>query len=178
MALVVPLPPPGVVRIRVCTSDQIGSWEIRVATGGPWSHSEAVEDKLHGGCIIAAQTSYVEGTPDPGVRRFKIDYDTWSVKQAFIDIVATPEQYAAWINFLWDQSGKPFDHISFFGFAIPFLDIHEKGAWVCSAVQIAACREAGLPAPEIDATYKISPNSLWRFYTDLKDSRVTIHGSA
>lgn len=176
MPLIVTVPGPCIARLRFSTTNQLESELIRLDTGGPWSHVESIEDNSppDGPHIVAAQTSFVEGTPDPGVRRFPLNYDFWSIKQCFVDIPMSKEQYEAWIGFLWDQCGLPFDNIAFLGFAIPILNMHQRGAWICSALQTAALRKSGFPAPIEEATYHESPNALFAFLQTL-GNRVLIH---
>lgn len=151
MPLTVPPPPPHTAVLRFCTSEQIGSKLIRLATGYGlrylWetpSHCEAVvPDPEFGHAIIAAQTSYVDGAPDPGVRRFKPSYDFWSSWQVFVHFQMAPDMHRAWIGFLWDKCGSPFDSGAFYGFVIPWLNEHEKGAMDCMALQMAALQGCG-----------------------------------
>jgi hypothetical protein len=152
MALIVPLPPPGVARIRfVTTEGSLKSRLIRMQTKAAVSHAECVVDKANGGTIVSAQA-------DSGVQNRLIDYDTWSTVQIFADLTMTPKQYYRWIQFLWNHVGKPFDHAAFFGFALPFFDAHEEGAMYCASFVVASLRYCGYFPRTLSLRYhQISP---------------------
>ena len=180
MTLIVPAPPPHTAVLRFCTSPQIGSALIRWWTGygERWqtpSHCEAVvPDPEFGHAIIAAQTSYVDGAPDPGVRRFKPDYDTWSNWQTFVHLPMTPEMHRSWLSFLWDKCGSPFDHDAFYGFVIPGLNAHESGALDCMALQVAALQSCGWWKKPLSIQYHAIPPAVGLLLTQV-DQRCIEH---
>lgn len=117
---------------------------------GDWSHAEVVVDHAHGGTIVAAQTAWYEGQPDPGVQNFSIAYDYWSTEQAIFRAEMSPKMYQEFVYFLWDQVGKPFDHTGFWGLILHNLNITEQGALFCSMMIEMALQKCGFHEKPLD----------------------------
>jgi hypothetical protein len=157
VTLIVPVPPPNTVQIVFRTNPQMFSGLIRWFEQGDWSHVEATVDKAHGGTIVAAQTAWQVGQSDPGVQNFKIDYDTWSTKQAIFRAEMSPRMYREFVNFLFDHVGRPFNNLGFWGLALHDLNITEKGSLFCSMLLDSALRavkfwEKAIDIPENGVT--------------------------
>lgn len=162
MSLVVPVPPPNHVRVRFVSNPQLMSKLIRWWIVGAWSHAEVVVDVARGGTIVAAQTAWIEGQPDPGVQNYKIDYDYWSDRQLFFDARLTPIQYKDFVDGLFSDVGKPFDHLDFTGIVLHDLSIHEKQAMICSQLVIKWLINCGFEGRRLDVPeWGITPQSLY-----------------
>ena len=131
--LVVPVPPPNTAQVVFRADDNdLGSRAIQWFTEFPYSHAEVTVDAAHGGTIVAAQTAWQAGQVDPGVQNYPRDYDYWSTRQVIYRAEMTPQMYHDWVEYLFDQCGKPFDHTAFAGIFLHNLSLHEKGAVFCS----------------------------------------------
>ncbi len=131
MTLIVSLPPPNVARLRFTTASGSVAEAIRFDTEGAVSHVEAV---LFDGIIGA----YLEF----GVARKALNYDTESTMQIMVDLPMHQDMYATWRSFLNSRLGWPYDLAGIAGLAIHDLNMHEKGALFCSALQMDALAHA------------------------------------
>jgi hypothetical protein len=149
MALIVPMPPAYVARLRfVTTRGSLLSRIIRIGTAGTVSHVEAVID--FPGYII---TSHLDG----GVEREHLDYDADSTLQIFVDLPMTPDMYVTWLRFLNSRVGWHYDSPAIAGFVTHF-NLHKPGELICSALQVDALRHCGWFAKPLAARYhQISP---------------------
>ena len=131
--LVVPVPPPNHAQVVFRADDNdLGSKAIQWYTEFPYSHAEVTVDAAHGGTIVAAQTAWEEGQTDPGVQNYPLDYDFWSTRQMIYRTQMHPQMYHDWVEYLFNQVGKPFDHEAFVGIFLHNLSLHEQGAMFCS----------------------------------------------
>lgn len=141
MPLIVPVPPPNTAQIVFRKNNSISSQIIRWFTYGDWSHAEVTVDAAHGGTIVAAQTAWQAGQTDPGIRNFPIDYDYWSTEQKIFRAKMSPEMYRDFVDYLFDQCGKPFDNLAFLGLVLHNLNMTEQGALYCSMLIEAALQK-------------------------------------
>jgi hypothetical protein len=129
------------------------------------SHVEAV---MHDGTIVA---SHIE----TGVARSPIDYDTTSTLQIIVDLPMEDEMVDKWENFLESRVGWPYDTAAIAGFATHFNE-HEKGALICSALQVDALRHCGwFSVPLAQKYHQISPVVLLLMLQ--ADPRSVIHAT-
>jgi hypothetical protein len=164
--LVVPVPPPGIARLRfVTTAESMLSKLIRFDTSGAVSHVEAV---MTDGTIIASHL-------DTGVARFPIDYDTSSTLQIIVDLKMPLLEFSSWSNFLISCIGRPYDKAAILDF-ISHFNAHEKNALICSALQVDALRHCGwFPVPLAQRYHQISPVVLLLMLQ--ADPRSVIHAA-
>ena len=165
MPLIVPLPPKNVARLRFVDGGTWMSKAIEARSGADISHVEAV---MADGTIVASLV-------DIGVQRFANDYDTTSTMQVFIDIPMDEHMYDQWTYFLWDACGAPYDTEDLYG-DIFDLNLHTRGAYICSAVQVAAERHCGWLEHRLALQFsEVTPAILLMMHLAQPRGRVTVH---
>jgi hypothetical protein len=124
------------MRIRfVCgsglESGAIEAFEHTCMPGIP-SHVEAVSEDGQ---------FYIGQHIDGGMKRRPVGYDagTFSL-EFFVDLPATPEQNAAFYNYIEASVGEPYDWEAILGFAVPG-HFHERFTAICSAKIFLALRD-------------------------------------
>jgi hypothetical protein len=166
MLLPVIAPPPCTALLRfVTTKDSPLSEAIRFDEAGSVSHVEAV---MQSGNIIASLIG-------EGVQEHPGDYDKTSTMQIFVGIPMLPPQYGKWQDFLVSKIGSPYDNLAIAAFATRF-NLHERGALICSALQVDALRHCGFfPVPLAQKYHQISPVVLLLMLQAQSRGRVFIH---
>lgn len=163
--LIVPVPPKHTARIRFVNGGTWLSHQIESKDGGPISHAEAV---MFDGTLVASLV-------DIGVQRYPNDYDQTSVMQIFIDIPMSEHMYTQWETFLWDAVGSPYDINDLYG-DIFDMHLHMKGAYICSAVQVAAERHCGFLPRRLSLPFDmITPSILLMMHLAQPEGRVIVH---
>ncbi len=142
------------VRLQFVTERTIGSALIRWFTAGPISHVDAM---LPSGRLFGARWDRAGGCPQ-GVWPRPPDYHRFT-RKVIATIAATPAQRTAWLDFLRQQKGKPYDWRAIVGFAFN-RDWREDDSWDCSSLQARAIEVAGICPPLYLATNKITPAAL------------------
>jgi hypothetical protein len=149
--LKVPLPPPGMARLRFVTTEH--NWLsklINFREMGAVSHVEAV---MPDGSIIASLIG-------EGVVRRPNDYDTTSTSQTFVDVEMSDFALHKWETYLESRIGRPYDLDAIAGIAL-MVDWRHPGGFICSMLQTLGMREAGVFAhPLSERAHKITPRDL------------------
>ncbi len=92
------------VRLQFVCGDDLSSDVIAWFSAGHFSHVDALLDD---GRLLGARSDFVGGKP-AGVQIRPADYSKWS-RRVIFTLPATPQQEAAYLNFLYGQIGKPYD---------------------------------------------------------------------
>ena len=149
--LIVPVPPPGVARLRFVTTK--GNWLSRLINWREMSKVSHVEAVMQDGSIIAALLK-------EGVVRKPGDYDTTSTSQQFVDIAMSPEAYERWERYLINRLGRPYDLDALVGIAF-HIDFRRRSAFICSMLQTLAVRASLIfPVPLSEAAHEVTPRDL------------------
>ena len=148
--MIVTTPPAGFARLRFVTdaSDLLAA-AIRFDTMTKVaSHVEAVTP------------SGIIGAYGDGVALKPLNYDTGSTAQTYVDIAMPSEMYGRWLYALNAEIGAPYDYEAIAGFAA-HMDLHEKGAVICSALQALCLRRCAFFAhPLAKPAHEIAPADL------------------
>ena len=108
-------------------------------------HEGHVDAVLHDGSLLGAQHEAGLGGKPAGVQIRPADYGDHCgmTDRVRVTLPATPEQEAAWDDFLMEQVGKPYDITAIEAFVVG-RDWHNPQAWFCSELQAAALEAAGI----------------------------------
>lgn len=142
------------ITLQFVGDDDPASEAIKIFSRGWCSHVDAV---LPDGTLLGARLD--------GVKIRAPGYATFARVER-VSLAASAEQETAFLAFLHDQVGKPYDKFAICAF--PFQrDWREPGAWFCSELQAAALEACGffgrplsVPANEVtprDLLLVISP---------------------
>ena len=142
------------VDLTFVRGDRIASGLIAWFSSGHLSHVDA---NLGNGQFLGAYEHKVCGIP-AGVQLRPIRYDTF-LKRVTFSIPVTSDQRAAWLQFLHDQIGKPYDWAAIAGF-VTGRNWRERDSWICSELQAAALEAAGIVPRLYLAANKITPVAL------------------
>ena len=127
---------------------------IAYSHGWP-THIDAV---MPDGRLFGSQSHAIDGIPE-GVQIRPPNYEAFA-KVLRVTLPASPQQEAAFWDFLNKQLGKPYDHEAIFGMALG-RDWHDPSAWFCSELGGAALEDAGVfPYPLSMVTYCLTPPGL------------------
>ena len=124
-------------------------------------HEGHVDAVLHDGSLLGAQHEAGLGGKPAGVQIRPADYGDHCgmTDRVRVTLPATPEQEAAWDDFLMEQVGKPYDITAIEAFVVG-RDWHNPQAWFCSELQAAALEAAGIIRPLASPVNKITPMGL------------------
>lgn len=142
------------VDLTFVRGDRIASGLIAWFSAGHFSHVDA---NLGNGEFLGAYERKVCGIP-AGVQLRPVRYDTFPKRVTF-SIPVTSDQRTAWLSFLRDQTGKPYDWAAIAGF-VTDRDWRERDSWICSELQAAALEAAGIVPRLYLAANKITPVAL------------------
>lgn len=92
-----------------------------------------------------------------------------AVRSALVELPGG--HYGAWSRFLHDQIGREYDTGAIWG-DILGRRIHERGHWICSALQSGALRAAGLLHGLPIEESQVTPDSLYLIVTAGLGGRV------
>lgn len=145
------------IRLRFVTATDPISLLIQRGEYGFWAtHVEAV---LPDGRLLGAHA-------DGGVEARACDYDKGTRSRVtIVELPCTPEQEIAFLGFLNDQIGKPYDVAVIAQIALgAFLGERDWSAtdhWICSELQAAALEASGwFAAPLASSVNHITPRDL------------------
>jgi uncharacterized protein YycO len=139
-------------------------WTSRLIARFSAGHLSHVDVKLPNGKLLGARSDNVGG--GEGVRERPDPYEPVA-KMVYFEIEATPEQLAKFYGFLYDQLGKPYDHLAILAF-IWNRNWRDDDAWYCSELVAAALEEAGMLKQTLYLPYnKITPVALATLVSDL-----------
>lgn len=146
------------ITLRFVTSDHPISILIRTQAGicMPFtpSHVEA---------LSRDGKDYIGAHMDGGTMARPIGYDTGAkgLKEKFVDLPVTDEQYEQFHEFLDHHIGTPYDTKAILSFAAPDVNLHLKMAAICSALQTLALRACNyFPMPLTVPAHHVSPRDL------------------
>lgn len=121
---------------------------------GGFSHVDAVLDD---GSLLGARSDEPGGTKS-GVQRRPAEYERWIHRQV-LTLPGSAARAPTWQDWLLTQVNKPYDMGSIWGFLLGRAE-HEKGHWICSALQTRALQRAALlPALPLHDS-QVTPDSL------------------
>jgi len=162
--LKVPIPPPGVARLRFVQTR--GNWLSKLIdwrTMGKVSHVEAV---MPDGSIIAALIG-------EGVVRKPGDYDTTSTSQIFVDVAMSSHALDLWTKYLESRLGRPYDMDAIVGIAL-HLNWHQRLGFICSMLLTLSLRKScTFPVPLSEPAHEVTPRDLLLILSG--HPSVTIH---
>lgn len=128
---------------------------------GGFSHVDCVlpaeycrQQRLPIGSLLGARSD-VTGGSQPGVRIRPPIYETWP-KRLILRVPCTDQQAKAWLDFLLQQLGKPYDKIGILAFVIG-RNWREENAWWCSELFVRSLEIAGICGDLALPFYKITP---------------------
>ena len=154
------------VTLQFCREARLSSDIIAWFSAGTLSHVDAV---LPDG-LLGAFEREVRGYPS-GVFVRRPGYINLAA-QVRADIPCTAEQRAAWLNFLREQIGKPYDWSAILGFATGRY-LPNKNAWMCSKMQLAALVTSTIiRSPWLDES-KTTPIALLNLISALPGTVIT-----
>lgn len=141
--------------LQFVSTDTIGSEIVSLYEGGPgFSHVDAV---LPDG-LLGARANQIGSVPG-GVQLRPPDYEPFT-QRLVVELPSCGEIESKWETFLRLQIGKPYDLRAILGFALPG-DWHERGAFICSALQGAALSHCGVFQPRlVKPWFTVDPNAL------------------
>ena len=142
------------VDLTFVRGDRLASGLIAWFSSGHLSHVDA---NLGNGQFLGAYERKVCGIP-AGVQLRPVQYDTFPRRVTF-SIPVVLNQRTAWLQFLHDQIGKPYDWTAIAGF-VTGRNWRERDSWICSELQAAALEAAGIVPPLYLAANKITPVAL------------------
>jgi uncharacterized protein YycO len=132
-----------------------GSKAIEIFERGWCSHVDVV---LGDGSLLGARSDVIGGRP-PGVQIRHAGYEVWS-KTARVALRATDAQETAWLSFLYNQIGKPYDETAIVAFAVE-RDWRQPDSWFCSELVAAGLEASGwLPQKLAFGVNEITPRDL------------------
>jgi uncharacterized protein YycO len=141
------------MKLQFVCGDDLTSDAVAWFSAGHFSH---VDTLLDDGRLLGARSDFVGGKP-PGVQIRPPNYSTFTRRTVFT-LAATPAQESAYLGFLHEQLGKPYDKSAIWGFIFN-RDWREPDSWICSELQAAALEHAKLTPPLFLAASKITPVS-------------------
>ena len=121
---------------------------------GGWSHVDAL---LPDGSLLGARSDTPGGTKS-GVQIRPDPYERWA-RREILELPSNPAESFSWEIYLRAQVNKPYDSGSIWGFILGRAD-HEKGHWICSALQTSALEHVRKIPPLPVKTYQITPDAL------------------
>ena len=144
------------IRVQfVCGQDlasQLISW---YGSGyGGFSHVDAV---MPDGRLLGARDDAPDGSL-AGVRIRPANYEVWA-RQEVLELPAPHIVASKWVAWLYSQQGRPYDIGSIWGFILG-RDLHQKGHWICSQLQLEALEECGLMPHLETPKQQVTPGSL------------------
>lgn len=124
---------------------------------GLWSHVAAV---LPDGHLLDARSDVLAGIPaGVQVRPAKVEP---CVRSALVELPGA--HYAPWRKFLDAQVGREYDQGAILG-DILGRKLHERGRWICSALQTGALKAAGMLRALPIEDSQVTPDSLYLIVT-------------
>lgn len=121
---------------------------------GGWSHVDLL---LPDGTCLGARSDAVGGKP-PGVQIRPHAYESWK-RRTVLTLPCSAEQEAAAIAFARAEVNAPYDEADILGFILG-RELETKGAWICSAYQLAVA-EAGPVIPHMHVTPQQCPPNMF-----------------
>lgn len=127
-------------------------------------------------CAVLDDGSAISADLGCGVKREPaLDAMTGATMQITADIQMTPEQYAAWHDYLEKRVGEPFDLKGVIGIAM-HMDLHTVGAAYCASLQVGALRHCQFfPRVLAQRFHLVSPVVLLLMLQARSLSSVIIH---
>jgi hypothetical protein len=130
------------------------SGAIEYFGAGGWSHVDNVTPRG----LLGARSDRIGGQPS-GVWPRPSGYQKGLRRQVRMSLACTAAQYQTWLNFLYLQTGKPYDRLAILGFIIA-RDWRDESAWFCSELAARALEVAGVLPPLSLTPNKITPGAL------------------
>jgi hypothetical protein len=122
--------------------------------GGRFSHVDTVLDD---GRLLGARNDRRGGCPR-GVQVRPPGYTDFIIREVMA-VPVTVEQKAAYLDFLRNQVGKPYDSRALWGFVFN-RDWHRADRWICSELVAAGAEQARIIPHLYFAVYQITPGAL------------------
>lgn len=155
------------ITLQFCREARLSSALISWFSAGTVSHVDAVLPEGLLGAFEREVSGYPSGVFVRAPGYIKL------AAQVRVEIPCTDEQRAAWLSFLRQQVGKPYDWNAIAGFITGSYRPDTKG-WMCSKVQAAALVAARIiRQPWLDDS-KITPVALLNMLSVLPAAVITV----
>ena len=139
------------IKLQFVRENDLASRVIAWFSAGHFSHVDTVLDD---GQLLGARDDSVGGKP-PGVQIRPPGYAHFVVR-VVMAVPVTAEQKAAYLAFLCDQVGKPYDTEAIWAFLFN-RNWREADSWICSELAAAGAEHAEIVPRLYLAANKITP---------------------